>query len=280
QVDATAGVTVEGTVLGTPEYMSPEQCEAISDVDAAADIYAAGVILYEMACGRVPFFGTRTEVQQGHLARRPPRPSSFAPVSRPLEEVILRCLAKAPAERFHDVRSLRAALLGASSAAELNIDSTQTQAAPAVGGRRSARTERRCGLLFAESMTAVAELERTASSFGGQLAHAANGVVILVFENQATANPVDRAQRTAQHLIRGGVARALVIDFSIVTVRGGADGSLQYFSPLFSRPPPLASADEPIRLTAAADALATTAKATGTDAGAPELVGRGEVVET
>ena len=65
---------------GTAEYTSPEQCEERAELDARADLYAIGVMLFEMLTGRPPFIGAPNDVRQSHAGLRPPRPSSFAPV--------------------------------------------------------------------------------------------------------------------------------------------------------------------------------------------------------
>lgn len=94
-------VTLEGTTLGTPAYMSPEQGMA-KTVDARADIYSLGVVLYEMLCGRVPFEGHATEIVVKHLYDEPLRPEQMAPdlsVHRGLADVAMQCLMKAPGDR-------------------------------------------------------------------------------------------------------------------------------------------------------------------------------------
>ncbi|MFC1464356.1 MAG: protein kinase [Candidatus Brachytrichaceae bacterium NZ_4S206] len=105
-------LTQAGQVFGTPYYMSPEQCIG-SDVDHRTDLYALGVILYEMASGQVPFEAeSLVGVLTKQLHEAPPalRDVSPVPVSPVLEAVILKCLAKSPDERYASMEALRADL--------------------------------------------------------------------------------------------------------------------------------------------------------------------------
>jgi len=107
--DATvsAPITSKGAVLGTFQYMSPEQVEG-RDVDARSDIFALGAVLHEMATGRRAFDGgTPTSVIAAILEREPPAISTLQPLAPPaLDDVVRGCLAKDPEERWqtaHDV---------------------------------------------------------------------------------------------------------------------------------------------------------------------------------
>ncbi|MCA9671058.1 MAG: serine/threonine protein kinase [Myxococcales bacterium] len=104
--DSTSENTEVGTVLGTPEYMSPEQCRG-SDVDARTDIYALGVMLYELVTGRKPFTDpSPMRILTMQLRDQPIPPSRIAPIPKALELVILRAMAKSPAERQSNAKLL------------------------------------------------------------------------------------------------------------------------------------------------------------------------------
>src|SRR5262245_57398243 len=103
--------TRTGTVLGTPAYMSPEQSKGAGNVDARADLYALGCILFEMLCGRPPFVAEGGgEVMAQHIYAPVPMPSSIAPIAPQLEQLILRALAKDPPQRFQSADDMISAL--------------------------------------------------------------------------------------------------------------------------------------------------------------------------
>ena len=125
-----AGQGPSRVVVGTAEYMAPEQFAGHADV--RADIYAAGVLLYEMLTLRVPFVGSRAAIEHGHVAQRPPRPGTVAQVPGPLEELCLACLAKDPAQRPPDVAALRRML------AQACAEAARDQSGPVTAPRRAA----------------------------------------------------------------------------------------------------------------------------------------------
>lgn len=97
---ATARLTSTGTVLGTPAYMSPEQIQGLA-VDHRSDLYAFGIVAYEMLSGQVPFDGTTTALLYAQVNNPPPGITRFAPGLPPhVEWTIARMLAKQPSERF------------------------------------------------------------------------------------------------------------------------------------------------------------------------------------
>ena len=112
-LNAASRLTRTGSVFGTPHYMSPEQAAGLS-VDSRADVYALGIILYEMACGNVPFdadnyMGILTQ----HMYKAPAPPRALAPSAQlppALEAIILKCLSKKPEGRYQTMDLLVADL--------------------------------------------------------------------------------------------------------------------------------------------------------------------------
>jgi len=135
---ASTALTSRGTLLGSPEYMSPEQADPqrAGEVGPAADRYALGVVAYQMLTGRVPFPGNTPATLYAHEHKPVPPPRSLCSgLSEAVEAALLQMLAKAPAERFPSasafVAQLREALLAEQQAARLAPLYGQLQAAAA-----------------------------------------------------------------------------------------------------------------------------------------------------
>jgi serine/threonine-protein kinase len=119
-LDNDASVTVVGTCVGSPSYVAPERMLG-QQYDARADLWAVGVILYEMLAGVRPFVGDSAEAIMRHALHRPPRPlrAHRSDVSAALEALVRRALAKDPARRFTDAEAMLSALEQLADAAAL-----------------------------------------------------------------------------------------------------------------------------------------------------------------
>jgi serine/threonine-protein kinase len=108
----TAHLTQDGTITGSPLYMSPEQATGDREPDARSDVYSMGTLLYYVLTGRAPFVDERPlKVLIAHAHEQPAPPSQFNPaVPDDLEQVVLRCLHKNPDDRYQTAADLAAAL--------------------------------------------------------------------------------------------------------------------------------------------------------------------------
>jgi serine/threonine-protein kinase len=104
---AASQMTEAGSIIGTAQYLSPEQARG-APVDQTSDLYSTGIVLYELLTGSVPFTGeTPVEIAMKHLSQAPVPPSSHRPeVPRDLDYVVLRALAKDPSDRYHSAEEM------------------------------------------------------------------------------------------------------------------------------------------------------------------------------
>lgn len=108
--DTTSGVTQTGDFLGSPLYMSPEQCHG-AELEQRSDIYSAGCVFYEMLTGATPFASNNpVKIVVGHLNEKPTPPSTLMPdkpvLSEALDRITLKCLEKNPDYRYHSAAAL------------------------------------------------------------------------------------------------------------------------------------------------------------------------------
>jgi predicted Ser/Thr protein kinase len=170
---AHAGLTDAGTALGTAAYMAPEQASG-QGVAPATDLYAVGVMLYEMLTGRLPFVGDNpVQVMYRHVNDVPQPPRMFnrqIPVT--LEALILKSLAKEPGDRYPTARSMRDALISPGPARSVRLPQTDpdqvTAVAAAVAGadndaESTARRRAVAGAAAAGAAAAGAGAARAAS---------------------------------------------------------------------------------------------------------------------
>lgn len=139
-------LTQTGVMIGTPRYMSPEQCDG-AKLTSASDVYSLGIILYEMLTGTTPFTGSSPlAVALKHSSQPPRRPSELvAGIPRPLEEVVLHALEKRPEERPPDAGAFRRELYAL--AERLGLEHAAAFSAPTIETLRNAGTETPSGRL-------------------------------------------------------------------------------------------------------------------------------------
>ena len=141
---AAAGdtLTTVGIAVGTPQYMAPEQATGESNIDHRADIYALGVLGYEMLTGHAPFEGTAQAVLAAHVMTTPVDLQVARPGIPPvLSETVMRCLAKNPADRWQSAEELIARLdsIGTTPSSGLTPTDTRPFAATRARPKRAVR---------------------------------------------------------------------------------------------------------------------------------------------
>lgn len=140
-------LTQVGAMIGTPRYMSPEQCNG-DDLTPAADVYSLGVILYELLTGTVPFSGTSPlAIAMKHTSENPRSPREFVssiPVA--LEKIVLRTLEKKPEDRPANAAEFRKELL--ETAERLGLEHASVASSPNIEALRSVGTESPSGRLI------------------------------------------------------------------------------------------------------------------------------------
>ncbi|PTL83932.1 serine/threonine-protein kinase PknK [Vitiosangium sp. GDMCC 1.1324] len=240
---------------GTAEYMAPEQCAGDGLPDERTDVYAAGVLLYEMLTGRPPFFGAPVDVLQAHLSRRPPRPSELAEVPAALEEVVLRCLDKERPRRYASARELGLALRRALEQPALAPAAPQRPPSPPSS---SAPVElRSVALLYLRSGANPLTLQKALALDAGHLCFHDGTRFAAVFDPESAADPLRAVRLCAERLCAEGLASTALVDVATVRVLRRPQGPPRYLSATFAHPARYPAPEGPASplLTAASVAL-------------------------
>jgi eukaryotic-like serine/threonine-protein kinase len=202
--DAPAHHTLAGTVMGTPFYMAPEQCQGRSELDARADVYSLGVVLFEMLTGNVPFGGSNyAEVFVKQLSMPVPSVRLLVPdLPDALDVILQRALAKVPGERFETMTAFREALLS-----------------PEEHGAKEAPPE------VPEELTAPMRAPRSRARVAA--------TVVLVPEGRGAATAFDRVPRT-----RGAWATAAAVVALVAGIVIAVGVRREHGPPTALTPPP------------------------------------------
>jgi serine/threonine protein kinase len=146
-------LTQVGAIIGTPRYMSPEQCSGVAPLTPASDVYSLGIILYEMLTGAVPFTADTFLAVALKQVSEPPRPPCEIVATTPaeLERVVLHALAKEPRARPADANELRRELHAI--AADLGLELFDSTLVPSMADLRNAGTESPSGRLVIDLAT-------------------------------------------------------------------------------------------------------------------------------
>ena len=147
-------MTIAGMVVGTISYMAPEQALGRS-VDHRADLFSLGVVLYELATGRIPFAGTSpTEIVDKILHETPPPPSALnAVVPKALDAIVARALEKSPTFRYQTARDMRQDLRELAGALEESFRVSTSRAAVAIASQQASAIERSVAVMTFVNIT-------------------------------------------------------------------------------------------------------------------------------
>jgi hypothetical protein len=215
-------MTATGAVLGSPAFMSPEQARG-DEVGPTSDVFSLGVLLYQLVTGHLPFSGKEPLALIAAILRGEYiRPGKLeARVGPELEQVIVRCLQRAPAARFPDGRAVAAALRATLSAADFpDEEALLRRALPDLDAFTRATAPQ-----IAERAVAAAELARKRRQIPRALAEVGRALA-YVPEHPVARALLDRlgARRRSPWLIAGGAAAALaaIAIVAAVGVRRGA----------------------------------------------------------
>lgn len=193
RLDGQTRLTSTGGLFGTPQYISPEQMDG-KHATACSDIYAVGVMLYEMLTGRAPFDGDNAiAVAMRHLSEDIPSPRSHDPnLPEKLDAIVLKATQRDPDKRYQDARGLADALIDHLQIGEMRTtESLGTDTTVAVQGTRPLPTERTTPTTRPLTEEVSVTLRRAVSSVPPRLIWAVVGILLLLVIVVAVANRGD-----------------------------------------------------------------------------------------
>jgi eukaryotic-like serine/threonine-protein kinase len=209
--------TRTGLIMGTPTYMSPEQCRGAADVDHRTDIYALGCVLFHLLCGRLPFLAsTPADMISAHLRETPPLPSMFVPqIPITIDEITMRCLAKQAGDRYGSMTELARALAAAIGALSEIASIVPLRATPPDRGSRP---------VLGAPANAAPVVPRNAQTVAGSTGPGppySQGAQPSTFSRSTGESipPVPRAGRWLAVLVALGALGAVVVTIAIATSR-------------------------------------------------------------
>jgi serine/threonine-protein kinase len=243
-------LTKTGMIFGTPEYMAPEQASG-KHADLRCDIYAVGIILYELFTGVVPFTGeTFLGVLTKHLNEQPPSMRSVYPdlqISTELERVVQRALAKDPNQRFQTMSELAAALAATPEGQYAGLRGPYSQ----VGGGADGRASALPGASPSPTAQQFVSSPGGASSPGGSGGMSEAGRAAATIPRQETGQAVRAetdmgAEAATRPPTKSSGASAIVISLlGALLIAGGAAAFFLRESPASPEPSAQAKAPEP-----------------------------------
>jgi tRNA A-37 threonylcarbamoyl transferase component Bud32 len=223
---AGEGLTRTGQIIGTPQYMSPEQI-ANKEVDARSDVYSLGCMLYEMVTGHSPFAAADdVQILYQQLHHEPPAPSTLTRgIPAGLDEVVKRCLAKEPRERFRSMQEMASAL-AVIDRRKLPDSGIRAPATPA----RAASSTSAVLVVLAFALGAIAT--GAGMYFGNRQAEAAGEILVTSHPSNATVEIDGKrwskttptavtAVRGGKHTVRVTAAGHAALEQTVVMDEGG-----------------------------------------------------------
>ncbi len=213
-----AAVTEIASVVGTPHYMAPEQLVVGSRIDRRADLYALGVIAFEMIAGVPPFVGDRRAVEYNHRVSRPPSLREFRDVPASLDELVASCLAKSPDARPRDAATIQAQL-------SKTFESLATLRGLGAGDRPLGRSEL-AALVWIDGGDPVAVV-RAVTDVQGLVVRRAGDGIVAAFASMHHDAPVAAALALCNE-IAGAHAR-IVLHAATVLVRRTPNGKVAVY---------------------------------------------------